>query len=116
MEYNVIEALNQIAAEKNMEIDYVIDTLKSSLVTAAKKKYGDGDNITVDKGTLVVGEDGDTAIGFGDGERPFGFQVDVFLVGCMVMLIQDDRAFCQNGCRITIAQNRDVAQSPFAGG
>lgn len=48
MEYNVIEALNQIAAEKNMEIDYVIDTLKSSLVTAAKKRYGDGDNITVD--------------------------------------------------------------------
>ena len=48
MDYDIIEALNQIAAEKNMEIDYVIDTLKSSLVTAAKKRYGDGDNITVD--------------------------------------------------------------------
>ena len=48
MEYDVIEALNQIAAEKNMDIDYVIDTLKSSLVTAAKRKYGDGDNISVD--------------------------------------------------------------------
>ncbi|OQA17834.1 MAG: hypothetical protein BWY63_02242 [Chloroflexi bacterium ADurb.Bin360] len=81
-----------------------------------EKSCQSGDNITVDKGTLVVGEDGDTAIGFGDGERPFGFQVDVFLVGCMVMFIQDDRAFRQNGSRVTIAQNRDVAQIPFAGG
>ncbi len=48
MEFDVIEALNQIAAEKNMDIDYVIDTLKSSLVTAARKKYGDGDNIHVE--------------------------------------------------------------------
>jgi N utilization substance protein A len=47
MEYDVLEALNQIAAEKNMEIDYVIDTLKASLVAAAKKKYGDGENIVV---------------------------------------------------------------------
>lgn len=47
MEYDVLEALNQIAAEKNMEIDYVIETLKSSLVSAAKKKYGDGENIIV---------------------------------------------------------------------
>ncbi len=47
MEYDIIEALSQIAAEKNMDVDYVVDTLKSSLITAAKKKYGDGDNIHV---------------------------------------------------------------------
>jgi transcription termination/antitermination protein NusA len=47
MQYDILEALNQIAVEKNMEIDYVIETLKSSLVSAARKKYGDGDNIIV---------------------------------------------------------------------
>jgi transcription termination/antitermination protein NusA len=47
MQYDILEALNQIAVEKNMEIDYVIETLKSSLVSAARKKYGDGDNIVV---------------------------------------------------------------------
>ncbi len=47
MDYDVIEALNQIAAEKNMDIDYVMDTLRASLVSAAKKKYGDGDNVHV---------------------------------------------------------------------
>lgn len=47
MDYDIIEALNQIAAEKNMDIDYVMDTLRASLVSAAKKKYGDGDNVHV---------------------------------------------------------------------
>ena len=47
MQYDILEALNQIAVEKNMEIDYVIETLKASLVSAARKKYGDGDNIIV---------------------------------------------------------------------
>lgn len=47
MEFDVLEALNQIAAEKNMEIDEVIDTLKASLVAAAKKKYGEDENIIV---------------------------------------------------------------------
>ncbi len=47
MDYDVIEALNQIAAEKNMDIDYVMDTLRASLVSAAKKKYGDGENVHV---------------------------------------------------------------------
>ncbi|MFH2056030.1 MAG: transcription termination/antitermination protein NusA, partial [bacterium] len=47
MEFDVLEALNQIAAEKNMEIDEVIETLKASLVAAAKKKYGEEENIVV---------------------------------------------------------------------
>ncbi|MCK4856789.1 MAG: S1 RNA-binding domain-containing protein, partial [candidate division Zixibacteria bacterium] len=47
MEYDVLEALNQIATEKNMEIDDVIETLKSSLISAAKKKYGEGENVVV---------------------------------------------------------------------
>ncbi len=47
MEFDVLEALNQIAAEKNMEIDEVIETLKASLIAAARKKYGEEQNIVV---------------------------------------------------------------------
>jgi N utilization substance protein A len=47
MEYDILEALNQIAAEKNMDMDEVVETLKSSLIAAAKKKYGESENIVV---------------------------------------------------------------------
>ena len=47
MQYDILEALNQIAVEKNMDVEYVIETLKASLVSAARKKYGDSDNIVV---------------------------------------------------------------------
>jgi len=44
--YDILESLTQIAREKNIDIEYVIETLESALVQAAKKKFGESDNIT----------------------------------------------------------------------
>jgi len=48
MSFEVLETLNQIAREKNLELDYVIETLKSALLVAARKKFGTGDNLQVE--------------------------------------------------------------------
>jgi N utilization substance protein A len=45
MQYDVLEALTQIATEKNLELDYVIETVEAALVAAAKKKFGENDTI-----------------------------------------------------------------------
>lgn len=45
MNYDILEALTQIATEKNLELDYVLETVESALVAAAKKKFGDNDTI-----------------------------------------------------------------------
>ena len=45
MNYDILESLTQIAREKNIDLDYVIDTLESALVQAAKKKFGEDENI-----------------------------------------------------------------------
>lgn len=45
MNYDILESLSQIAREKNIELDYVIETLESALVQAAKKKFGEEQNI-----------------------------------------------------------------------
>ncbi len=47
MNSDILEALQQITKEKNIEMDYLITTLESSLLSAAKKKFGMGDNLTV---------------------------------------------------------------------
>ena len=44
MNYEVIEALGQIIREKNVERDVVWDTVKTGLITAAKKRFGTGDD------------------------------------------------------------------------
>lgn len=44
MNYEVIEALAQIIREKNVERDVVWDTVKTGLITAAKKRFGTGDD------------------------------------------------------------------------
>ncbi|MBT3344782.1 MAG: transcription termination factor NusA [Gemmatimonadetes bacterium] len=41
---NIIEALGQIAREKNVDREMVIETLADALVSAARKRYGNGDN------------------------------------------------------------------------
>jgi N utilization substance protein A len=46
-EFNIIEALGQIAREKNVDRDMVIQTLADALVSAAKKRYGNADNFEV---------------------------------------------------------------------
>lgn len=44
MNYEVIEALAQIIREKNVDRAVVWDTVKTGLVTAAKKRFGTGDD------------------------------------------------------------------------
>ncbi len=44
MNYEVIEALGQIIREKNVDRDVVWDTVKTGLITAAKKRFGTGDD------------------------------------------------------------------------
>ncbi|MCP4582981.1 MAG: transcription termination/antitermination protein NusA [candidate division Zixibacteria bacterium] len=45
MEYDILEALSLIAQEKNLELEYVLETVESALVAAAKKKFGENDTI-----------------------------------------------------------------------
>jgi N utilization substance protein A len=49
MNYDIIEAFGQIAAEKNLAIDYVLETVDAALISAVKKKYPSvEDNIRVE--------------------------------------------------------------------
>ncbi len=48
MNYEILEALSQITKNKNIEMDFVIETLQNSLIQAAKKKFGNADNIEVE--------------------------------------------------------------------
>jgi len=45
MQYDVMEALTQIATEKNLELEYVLETVEAALVAAAKKKLGENETI-----------------------------------------------------------------------
>jgi N utilization substance protein A len=45
MEYDILEALTLISQEKNLELDYVLETVESALVAAAKKKFGENETI-----------------------------------------------------------------------
>ncbi len=47
MNYEILEALSQITKNKNIDIDFVIKTLEASLMSAAKKKFGDTENIRI---------------------------------------------------------------------
>lgn len=48
MNYEILEALSQITKNKNIEMDFVIETLEAGLMQAAKKKFGNADNIKVE--------------------------------------------------------------------
>ena len=45
--FNVLEALSQIAREKNVDRDLVVQTLVEALISAAKRRYGNTDNFEV---------------------------------------------------------------------
>ncbi len=47
MNYDIIEALSQIAREKGVDLRILVDRLEASLLSAAKKKYGINAQITV---------------------------------------------------------------------
>ena len=58
LNYEVLEALRQIAQEKNVNRDMVVETLEQGLISAAKKRFGTGDNVEVNfdnnSGEIVV--------------------------------------------------------------
>jgi N utilization substance protein A len=48
MSYEILEALSQITRDKNIDMDFVIESLEAGLMLAAKKKFGNTDNIKID--------------------------------------------------------------------
>ncbi len=52
--YDILEAVSQIAREKNVERDLVVETIEAGLLSAAKKRFGSSDHVTVDF-NLVTG-------------------------------------------------------------
>jgi N utilization substance protein A len=48
MNYEILEALSQITKDKNIDMDFVIETLEAGLMLAAKKKFGNTDNIKIE--------------------------------------------------------------------
>ena len=45
--YDILEAIGQIAREKNVNRELVVETIKAGLLSAAKKRFGESENITV---------------------------------------------------------------------
>jgi N utilization substance protein A len=48
MNYEILEALSQITKDKNIDMEFVIESLEAGLMLAAKKKFGNTDNIKID--------------------------------------------------------------------
>jgi N utilization substance protein A len=46
-DFDVMEVVHQITKTKNLDPEYVLETIKEGLLTAAKKRFGDPDNIRV---------------------------------------------------------------------
>lgn len=46
--YDILEAISQIAREKNVNREMVVETIKAGLLSAAKKRFGNAENIKVD--------------------------------------------------------------------
>ncbi len=47
MNYEILEALGQIAREKNVDRELVIETLEAGIVSAARRRYGQNADIQV---------------------------------------------------------------------
>jgi N utilization substance protein A len=56
--FPINELVSQIVSERGLERDFVIDTLKESLLAGVKKRYGTTDNVTVEievsRGTIQI--------------------------------------------------------------
>jgi N utilization substance protein A len=48
MNYDILEAFGQIAKEKNLELEYILQTVETALASAVKKKYNTEDNVRVE--------------------------------------------------------------------
>jgi N utilization substance protein A len=48
MNYEILEALSQITKNKNIDMDFVIESLEAGLMHAAKKKFGNAENVKID--------------------------------------------------------------------
>jgi len=46
--YDILEAIGQIARDKNVDRELVVETIKSGLLSAAKKRFGSSDHVDVD--------------------------------------------------------------------
>ena len=57
MNYELLEALNQIAREKNVDRDVLIETLIAGLLSAARKRYGLSANIDIHFRQQAIGFD-----------------------------------------------------------
>jgi N utilization substance protein A len=55
---DVLEALTQIARDKSLEMNYVLETVEQGLLSAARRKYGDAENFRVEidrkSGTITM--------------------------------------------------------------
>ncbi|MBI3871560.1 MAG: transcription termination/antitermination protein NusA [candidate division Zixibacteria bacterium] len=47
LDFDVMEVVHQITKAKNLDQEYVLETIKEGLMTAAKKRFGEADNIKV---------------------------------------------------------------------
>lgn len=45
--YDILEAIGQIARDKNVNREMVVETIKAGLISAAKKRFGNSDNVQV---------------------------------------------------------------------
>lgn len=46
--YDILEAIGQISREKNVDRELVIETIKTGMLSAARKRFGSSDHVTVD--------------------------------------------------------------------
>lgn len=51
MNYDILEAFNQIVRDKNIGMEYVVSTIEAALLSAAKRKFGSSDNFSVEVDT-----------------------------------------------------------------
>ena len=48
MDFDVMEVIHQITKTKNLDPEYVLETIKEGLMTAARKRFGETDNVRVE--------------------------------------------------------------------
>lgn len=48
MDFDVMEVIHQITKTKNLDPEYVLETIREGLMTAARKRFGEADNVRVE--------------------------------------------------------------------